>query len=137
MDCWQVWGGAFTPKSPFEVPKILFIYVKRAKDKNIAKLFIGFHEYEMDNASNFMRGFTPDSNPKRGNEMGLLFMLKGSRLSTVLYRTLGIPEYGIANASNVKRGSTPDSNPKRGNKKMRKKIDINLCKSANAKTTVS
>ena len=21
MDCWQVWGGAFTPKSPFEVSK--------------------------------------------------------------------------------------------------------------------
>ena len=89
MDCWQVWGGAFTPKSPFEVPKKKSIYVKRAKDKNIAKLFIGFHEYEMDNASNFMRG------------------------------------------------STPDSNPKRGNTKMRKKIDINLCKSANAKTAVS
>ena len=42
VDCWQGWGGAFTPKSPFEVPKkTTLIYVKRAKDKNIAKLFIG------------------------------------------------------------------------------------------------
>ena len=28
---------------------------------------MGFHEYEMGNASNFKRGFTHDSNPKRGN----------------------------------------------------------------------
>ena len=36
--------------------------------KNIAKLFIGIPwiGYEMDN---FKRGFAPDSNPKRGNQM--------------------------------------------------------------------
>ena len=33
----------------------------------------------MDNASNITRGFTPASNTKMGNKMGL-FMLKGPRL---------------------------------------------------------
>ena len=29
MDCWQVWGGAFNPKSPFEVPKKLHLFMLR------------------------------------------------------------------------------------------------------------
>ena len=34
MDCWQVWGWAFTPTSPFESNhKTARIYVKTAKDK--------------------------------------------------------------------------------------------------------
>ena len=74
----------------------------------------------MSNASNFTRGFTPASNPERGNNIygqrnGLLFMLKGPRVKTVSYRTLGFPEYGMANASNFTRGFTPASNPERGN----------------------
>ena len=47
-----------------------FIYVKRAKAKNSIMSYIRASEYEMTNASNFMRGFTPASNPKSGNEMG-------------------------------------------------------------------
>ena len=69
---------------------------------------LGSPVYGMTNASNFMRGFTPASNPKRGNN-------KGPRLKTVSYRTLGLPEYEITNASNFMRGFTPASNPKRGN----------------------
>ena len=74
----------------------------------------------MANASNFMRGFTPASNPKRGNNIyrqrnWLLCMLKGPRLKTASYRTLGCLEYGMTNASNLMRGFTPASNPKRGN----------------------
>ena len=72
----------------------------------------------MANASNFTRGFTPASNPERGNNIGAmkwaLFMLKGPRLKTVSHRTLGFPEYGMANASNFTRGFTPASNPERG-----------------------
>ena len=46
MDCCQVWGGAFTPKSPFEVTKtgvtkLAFIYVKKAKAKNNIISYIG------------------------------------------------------------------------------------------------
>ena len=77
---------------------------------------LGLPEYEMANASNFMRGFTPASNPKGvttyGQQNGLLFMLKGPMLKTVSYRTLGFPEYGMATASNFTRGLTPASNPK-------------------------
>ena len=72
MFCWQAWGGAFTPKSPFEVPQKLHLFMlKGPRKKTSPSCSLGFHEYEMDNASNFTRGFTPASNPKRGNEMGL------------------------------------------------------------------
>ena len=80
-----------------------------------------FTEYGMAIASNFTRGFTPASNPERGNNIyygqrnGVLFMFKGPRLKTVYYRTLGFPEYGMANASNFTRGFTPPSNPERSN----------------------
>ena len=71
MFCWQAWGGAFTPKSPFEVPKKLHLFMlKGPRKKILPSCSLGFQEYEMDNASNFTRGFTPASNPKRGNEMG-------------------------------------------------------------------
>ena len=51
MDCWQVLGWGFHPKiTLWNQQKTKFIIVKRAKDKNIVKLFI---EYEMANASNF------------------------------------------------------------------------------------
>ena len=33
---------------------------------------LGFPEYGMANASNFMRGFTPASNPERGNNIGAI-----------------------------------------------------------------
>ena len=134
MDCWQVWGGAFTPKSPFEVQKNQFIYVKRAKDKNIAKLFIGVPRVRNWQCKQFHARLYPcTATPKGVTKNELFFMLKGPKLKTVSYRTLGFPEYGMINASNVKRGFTPDSNRKRGNTKMVNKIDINLCKSAEAK----
>ena len=49
---------------------LAFIYVRRAQAKTVSYRTSGLPEYEMTNASNFMRGFTPASNPKRGNEMG-------------------------------------------------------------------
>ena len=71
MFCWQAWGGAFNPKSPFEVSKKLHLFMlKGPREKTLPSCSLGFQEYEMDNASNFTRGFTPASNPKRGNEMG-------------------------------------------------------------------
>ena len=89
----------------------------------------------MANASNFTRGFTPASNPERGNNIiinygqrnGLLFMLKRPRLKTVSYRTLGFPEYGMTNASNFTRGFTPASNPERGNNLMGNEMGFYLC----------
>ena len=94
----------------------------------------------MANASNFTRGFTPASNPERGNNNGqrngLLFMLKGSRLKTMSHRTLGFPEYGMANASNFTRGFTPASNPERGNNIGAMKWVFIYVKRANAKNCV-
>ena len=49
--------------------KLAFIYVKRAKAKTVSYSTLGFQEYGMANASNFSRGFTPASNPERGNNI--------------------------------------------------------------------
>ena len=35
--------------------------------KTVSYSTLGFQEYGMANASNFSRGFTPASNPERGN----------------------------------------------------------------------
>ena len=79
---------------------------------------LGFPEYGMANASNFLRGFTPASNPESGTTYGqrnwLLFMLKGPRLKTASCRTFVFPEYGMTNATNFSRGFTPSSNPEWG-----------------------
>ena len=94
----------------------------------------------MANASNFTRGFTPASNPERGNNIlatkWALFMLKGPMLKTVSYRTLGFPEYGMANASNFTRGFTPASNPERGNNTWATKWAFIYVKRAKAKNSV-
>ena len=101
---------------------------------------LGFPEYGMANASNFTRGFTPASNPERGNSInygqrnGLLFMLKGPRLKTVSYRTLGLIECGMVNASNFTRGFTPASTPERGNNIGAMKWAFIYVKRAKAKT---
>ena len=64
-------GWGFTPKSPFEVAKKLHIFMLRGPMKTtLPSCSLAFHEYEMDIASIFRRGFTPDSNIKSGNEMG-------------------------------------------------------------------
>ena len=99
---------------------------------------LGLPEYEMmTNSSNFMRGFTPASNPKRvtayGQQNGLLFMLKGPMLKTVSYRTLGFPEYGMANASNFMQGFIPCQQPKRGNNIWATKLAFIYVKRAKAK----
>ena len=47
--------------------KLAFIYVKRAKAKTVPYRTLGFPLYRMANASNFTGGFTPASNPERGN----------------------------------------------------------------------
>ena len=74
----------------------------------------------MANASNFTRGFTPASNPEKGNNTGAMkwafsYDKRANAKKTVSYRTLGFPEYGMANASNFTRGFTPASNPEMGN----------------------
>ena len=62
-------GWGFHPK--IEVPKKLHLFMlKGPRIKTLPSCSLGFHEYEMDNASNFKRGFTPVSNPNRGNKMG-------------------------------------------------------------------
>ena len=52
--------------------KWAFIHVKRAKAKTVSYRTLGFPEYGMANASNFTRGFTPASNPERGNNIGAM-----------------------------------------------------------------
>ena len=81
---------------------------------------LGFPEYGMAKASNFTQGFTPASNPERGNNIwatkwAFIYVKRAKAKKTVSYRILGFPEYGMANASNFTRGFTPASNPERCN----------------------
>ena len=91
----------------------------------------------MANASNSTRGFTPASNPERGNNIWAtkwaFIYVKRAKAKTVPYRTLGFPEYGMANASNFTRGFTPASNPERGNNIWETKLAFIYVKRAKAK----
>ena len=65
--------------------------------KTVSYRTLGFPEYGMANASNFKRGFTPASNPERGNniwatKLAFIYMSKGPNLKTVSYRTVGFPQ---------------------------------------------
>ena len=57
------------PATPKGVTKWAFIYVKGPRLKTVEYRTLGFPEYGMTNASNFTRGFTPASNPERGNNI--------------------------------------------------------------------
>ena len=46
---------------------LLFILKGPRLKKTVSYSTLGFQEYGMANASNFSRGFTPASNPERGN----------------------------------------------------------------------
>ena len=98
----------------------LLFMLKGPRLKTVSYGTLGFPEYGMANACNFIRGFTPASNPKGVTTYGqpnwFLFMLKGPRLKPVSYRTLGFSEYEMTNAINLKCAFTPASNPKRGAK---------------------
>ena len=68
----------FTPASNPERGKkygqrnwLLFM-LKGPRLKTVSYRTLGFPEYGMANASNFTRGFTPASNPERGNNIGAM-----------------------------------------------------------------
>ena len=48
----------------------LLFMLKGPMLKTVSYRTLGFPEYGMANASNFTRGFTPASNPERGNNIG-------------------------------------------------------------------
>ena len=86
----------------------------------------------MSNASTFTRGFTPASNPERGNNIwatkfAFIYVKRANAKTTVSYSTLGYQEYGMANASNFSRGFTPASNPERSNNIMGNATGVYLC----------
>ena len=46
--------------------------LKGPRLKTVSYRTLGYPEYGMANASNFTRGFTPASNPERGNNIGAM-----------------------------------------------------------------
>ena len=115
----------FTPASNPErgndiwATKWAFIYVKRDNAKNCVISYVRVPRVRNGPCKQFHRGFTPASNPQRGNNIGAMkwafIYVNRAKAKTVSHRTLGFPEYGMANASNFTRGFTPASNPERGN----------------------
>ena len=70
----------------------LLFMLKGPRLKTVSCRTVGFPEYGMANASNFTRGFTPASNPERGNNIRAtkwaFIYVKGPRLKTVSYRSM-------------------------------------------------
>ena len=97
MDCWQVWGGAFTPnQQKTGVTKLVFIYVKRAKAQHIVPWGFG--------TSKLLRGFTPDSNPKRGSK-NVTIILSESMCHSPPYRVKAFgwqPQNGLLHCKRTK-----------------------------------
>ena len=60
------------PATPKGVIKWAVIYVKRAKAKSSGIPYFRVPRVRNANASNFTRGFTPASNPERGNKIGAM-----------------------------------------------------------------
>ena len=85
----------------------LLFLLKGPRLKTVPYRTLGFPEYGMANASYFTRGFTPASNPERGNNIGAMKwafnMLKEPRLKQC--HIVGLIECGMANASNFARGA--------------------------------
>ena len=50
----------------------LLFMLKGPRLKTVSYRTLGFPEFGMANASNFTRGFTPASNPERGNNIGAM-----------------------------------------------------------------
>ena len=50
----------------------LIFMLKGPRLKTVSYRTLGFPEYGMAHASNFTRGFTPASNPERGNNIGAM-----------------------------------------------------------------
>ena len=103
------------------VTKLFFIYVKRAKAKTMPYRTLGFPEYGMTNASNFKWGFTPDSNPNRGNtKMGNKIDINLWECAKAKKQCHSLP-YSVLRIWNdqcehFKCGFTPESHPKMGKK---------------------
>ena len=74
----------------------LLFMLKGPRLKTVSYRTFGFPEYGMANASNFTRGFTPASNPERGNNIWAtqwaFIYVKRAKAKTVSHRTLGFPE---------------------------------------------
>ena len=85
--------------------KIVFYFCKKGtRLKTMSYRTLGFPEYGMTNASKFKWGYTPDSNPKRGNtKMGKkidINLCETPRLrNSVIAYLIVFSEYGMTNAS--------------------------------------
>ena len=95
----------------------------------------------MFNTSNFMRGFTPASNPKRGNNIwatkfGFIYIKRANAKNSVIYRTLGVPRVRNGQCNFMRGFFTPASNPKRGNNIWATKLAFIYVKRAEAKYIV-
>ena len=87
--------------------------------KTVSYLTLGFPEYGMANASNFTRGFTPASNPERGNtiwatEVAFIYVKRPKPKNSVI-SYLRVPTVRNGQCKQFYGGFTPASNPERGN----------------------
>ena len=96
----------------------LLFMLKGPRLKTVSYRTLGFPEYGMANASNFTRGFTPASNPERGNNIGALkwafIYVKRAKAKNSVTSYLRVPRVRNGQCKQFTRGFTPASNPERG-----------------------
>ena len=74
--------------------------LKGPRLKTVSYRTLGFPECGMSNASNFTRGFTPASNPERGNNIwatkwAFIYVMRAEPKNSVIAYLKGFPEYYI------------------------------------------
>ena len=79
--------------------------------KTVSHRTLGFPEYGMANASNFTRGFTPASNPERGNNIGAMkwafIYVKRANAKNSVISYLRVPRVRNGGSNFTRMPSTP------------------------------
>ena len=96
----------------------LLFMLKGPRLKTVSYRTLGFPEYGMANASNFTRGFTPASNPERGNNIWAtkwaFVYVKRAKAKNSVISYLGVPRVRNGQCKQLHARLYPCQQPRKG-----------------------
>ena len=105
--------------------------LKGPRLKTVSYRTLGFPECGMSNASNLTRGFTPASNPERGNNIWAtkwaFIYVKRAKVKNSVISYIRVPRVRNGQCKQFHASFTPASNPERGNNIMCNEMGFYLC----------
>ena len=114
--------------------------LKGPRLKTVSYRTLGFPECGMSNASNFTRGFTPASNPERGNNIWAtkwaFIYVKRAKAKNSVISYLRVPRVRNVQCKQFHPRLYPASKPERGNNIWATKWAFIYVKRANARNSV-